>query len=104
MAAAPTDRRARRRVGARASVVPAGLAGAPIDVFFLLLPDSLVLDWAGPAEALRSANRHLEALGQPARFRLHFVSPSSQSVSSVGATLSGLAPLPAALPRPAGWC
>ena len=66
MAAAPTDRRARRRVGARASVVPAGLAGAPIDVFFLLLPDSLVLDWAGPAEALRSANRHLEALGQPA--------------------------------------
>ena len=100
MAAAPTDRRARRNGGARASVVPAGLAGAPIDVFFLLLPDSLVLDWAGPAEALRSANRHLEALGQPARFRLHFVSPTSQSVSSVGATLSGLAPLPAALPRP----
>ena len=100
MAAAPTDRRARRNEGARASVDAAGLAGAPIDVFFLLLPDSLVLDWAGPAEALRSANRHLEALGQPARFHLHFVSPTTQSVSSVGATLSGLAPLPAALPRP----
>jgi len=27
-----------------------------IDVLFLLLPGSLILDWAGPAEALRIAN------------------------------------------------
>ena len=26
------------------------------EVLFLLLPDSLILDWAGPAEALRMAN------------------------------------------------
>ena len=28
----------------------------PIPVFFVLLPGSLILDWAGPAEALRIAN------------------------------------------------
>lgn len=75
-------------------------AAAPIEVFFLLLPDSLILDWAGPAEALRSANRVLALQGQAARFRLHFIGPAAQTVSSVGATVSALAPLPAALPAP----
>lgn len=72
-----------------------------IDVYFALLPGSLALDWAGPAEALRIANQVLLAQGQPARFALHFVSPSPQSPTSVGVVLTGLAPLPATLPAPA---
>ena len=74
---------------------------AQIHVVFALLPGSLVLDWAGPAEALRIANQVLLAQGQPARFALHFVSPSPQSATSVGVVLTGLAPLPATLPTPA---
>lgn len=73
----------------------------PIHVYFALLPGSLVLDWAGPAEALRIANQALVAQGQPARFVQHFVSPTPQSVTSVGAMLTGLAPLPAPLAQPA---
>ena len=72
----------------------------PIHIYFALLPHSLLLDWAGPAEALRIANQTLRALGQPERFVLHFVSPTPQSVTSVGGTLPGLAPLPDALPQP----
>lgn len=81
---------------------PESPGGAPIEVLFLLLPDSLVLDWAGPAEALRSANRHLAALGQPPRFRLRFIGVRADARSSVGAMISGLEPLPAAIVRP-GW-
>lgn len=73
----------------------------PIHVYFALLPGSLVLDWAGPAEALRIANQALVAQGQPARFVQHFISPTPQSVTSVGAMLTGLAPLPATLAQPA---
>lgn len=71
----------------------------PIQVLFALLPGSLVLDWAGPAEALRIANQALLAHGLPPRFQLHFVSPEPESISSVGLTLAGLLPLPATLPR-----
>jgi len=73
----------------------------PIHVFFALLPGSLVLDWAGPAEALRIANQVLAAQGQAERFVLHFASPSPHAPTSVGAALAGLEPLPAALPAPA---
>lgn len=66
----------------------------PIRVLFVLLPDSLILDWAGPAEALRIANQQLWADGQPARFQLEFVGPSPITRSSVGAMLQDLAPLP----------
>jgi transcriptional regulator GlxA family with amidase domain len=74
----------------------------PIHIYFALLPHSLLLDWAGPAEALRIANQTLHTLGQPERFVLHFVSPTPQSVTSVGVMLTGLAPLPdtATLPCP----
>jgi transcriptional regulator GlxA family with amidase domain len=65
-----------------------------IDVCFALLPHSLILDWAGPAEALRIANRHLVAQGQSARFKLRFVGPRATMESSVGAQLTGLEPLP----------
>ena len=74
-----------------------------IDVFFVLLPDSLVLDWAGPAEALRIANQTLQAQGQAARFALRFVSPRPTALTSVGVSLSGLEPLPAAYPQPPCW-
>lgn len=65
-----------------------------IDVYFVLLPGSLVLDWAGPAEALRMANQVLAARGLPPRFALHFVSPCRSTVSSIGLNLTDLAPLP----------
>jgi len=73
----------------------------PIQVLFALLPDSLALDWAGPAEALRIANQALQIQGQPPRFVLRFVGPSSETVSSVGLKLSGLEALPDTLPAPA---
>jgi transcriptional regulator GlxA family with amidase domain len=75
-------------------------APAVIQVLFVLLPDSLILDWAGPAEALRIANQCLRAQGQPERFALQFVGPQADSVSSVGALLTGLQPLPTRLPSP----
>jgi transcriptional regulator GlxA family with amidase domain len=77
------------------------MSSAPAwDVLFLLLPDSLILDWAGPAEALRMANRAMAEQGRPAPFHLRFVSPQAQTISSVGVAISGLEPLPAALERP----
>lgn len=74
---------------------------APIQVYFALLPGSLILDWAGPAEALRIANRCLLANRQPVAFELHFIGPLAETESSVGATISGIQPLPATLPQPA---
>lgn len=71
-----------------------------IQVLFVLLPDSLALDWAGAAEALRLANQALQSQGKPARFELRFVGPLSQTVSSVGLMLCGLEPLPAVLLEP----
>lgn len=72
-----------------------------IRVVFVLLPHSLVLDWAGPAEALRIANQQLRAAGQPERFRIEFVSPDPAAVGSVGVTLAGLSPLPTRWDGPA---
>lgn len=65
-----------------------------VDVHVVLQPDSLILDWAGPAEALRIANQALRKHGRPAAFELHFVGPQSSTRSSVGAQITGLAPLP----------
>lgn len=65
-----------------------------IRVAFVLLPNSLALDWAGPAEALRIANQVLHSQGQPERFALEFVGPDPQAMSSVGLQLAGLQPLP----------
>ncbi len=72
----------------------------PIDVLFLLLPHSLVLDWAGPAEALRLANQALQRDGRPPRFRLRFVGPQAQTTGSVGVSISALEPLPGSLVAP----
>lgn len=69
-----------------------------IDVFFLLLPNALILDWAGPAEALRIANQLLAASGAPERFRLRFIGPQAQMATSVGVQVSGIEALPPGLP------
>jgi len=48
-----------------------------IRVVFVLLAHSLVLDWAGPAEALRIANQCLRAQGRAERFQLRFAGPQA---------------------------
>ncbi|WP_192456321.1 GlxA family transcriptional regulator [Musicola keenii] len=58
-------------------------------VYFLMLPGVLMLDVAGPAEALRLAGH----------FSLHYVSPETELQCSTGMTLSHLAPLPDELPE-----
>ena len=76
-------------------------APAPIRVVFVLQDHSLVLDWAGPAEALRIANQLLQAAGQPERFILEFAGPQAQTTGSVGITLAGITPLPSHWDGPA---
>lgn len=71
-----------------------------IRVVFALLPCSLVLDWAGPAEALRIANQVLAARGLPPQFELHFAGFAPDAASSVGVQLTGLSALPEQLPSP----
>jgi transcriptional regulator GlxA family with amidase domain len=75
----------------------------PLDVYFVLPRGSLILDWAGPAEAFRIANLELMdgEPAQPPAFALHFVAPESTALSSVGALIAGLAPLPEAIAKPA---
>ena len=83
----------------------AGLS-TPIRVAFVLLPGSLILDWAGPAEALRIANQCLVARGQAPAFEMRFVGPQAQATSSVGAQLCDIQPLPdlaSAAPSPPTW-
>ena len=69
-------------------------AAVPIQVWFVLQQHSLVLDWAGPAEALRIANQLLRAAGQPERFQIRFAGAAPQATGSVGVTLANLEPLP----------
>ncbi|HTD07114.1 GlxA family transcriptional regulator [Undibacterium sp.] len=59
-------------------------------VYFLLLPDTLLIDMAGPADALLFANRYQ----QEVHFDLKFISPFPQIRTSVGLQLGELAPLP----------
>ncbi len=73
-----------------------------IDVLFLVLPDSLLLDLAGPAEAFRLTNQQLAHADKPAAFRMRFVGPLPEVASSVGLSLSRIEPLPAELP-PRCW-
>lgn len=72
----------------------------PITLHFVLLPGSLILDWAGPAEAFRIANQLLAAGGRPGRFDLRFVGPQPGPATSVGIRVAGVEPLPARLPSP----
>src|SRR5258707_9860606 len=71
-----------------------------IDCLFVIAPQSLLQDIAGPAEALRLANLHRERRGQPPRFRLRFAGPDSRPPTSGGVTLAGLHAVPAPLDAP----
>jgi transcriptional regulator GlxA family with amidase domain len=61
-------------------------------VWFVLTPPVLLLDYAGPAEALRMATQS----GAP--FDLHHCAPLPRVTTSIGPALDGLDPLPDALP------
>jgi transcriptional regulator GlxA family with amidase domain len=71
-----------------------------IDVLFVIVRQSLLLDIAGPAEAFRLANLHREACGLPPRFRLGFSGPAATLPTSVGLVLGDLVPLPEQLSAP----
>ena len=71
-----------------------------IDVLFVIVPHSLLLDIAGPAEAFRLANQHRELRGLSPRFRLRFAAPTPTLPTSVGLALVELEPLPERLSGP----
>lgn len=71
-----------------------------IDALFVIAPHSLLLDIAGPAEALRLANLHLDRRGLPPRFRLRFAGPLARMPTSVGLALAELEALPRQISRP----
>jgi transcriptional regulator GlxA family with amidase domain len=71
-----------------------------IDALFVIAPNSLLLDIAGPAEAFRLANLHRAARGLPPRFRLRFAGSTSSVQTSVGLSLAQLEPLPTRLTTP----
>ncbi len=75
-------------------------AKAAIDVVFVVSAHTLLLDLAGPAEALRLANQHLRRHGAREPFRLRYAGPEASCASSVGLTFAGLEPLPEMLERP----
>ena len=64
-----------------------------IDVLFVIVPHSLLLDIAGPAEAFRLANQHRELRGLSPRFRLRFAGPAATpaDIRRAGARRSGAA-------------
>ncbi len=64
------------------------------EVLFVVLPQVVLLDLAGPADAFRNAARHA-----PGAYRLRFIAPRPDVRAAVGLTLAGLEPLPARLPR-----
>jgi transcriptional regulator GlxA family with amidase domain len=70
-----------------------------IDVLFVILPETLLLDLAGPAEAFRIANQRLRRRGRAPAFALRFVGPQAQCATSIGAALAAVEPLPDMLSR-----
>src|SRR5689334_9815616 len=73
-----------------------------IDILFVIVPHSLLLDIAGPAEAFRLANQHRGRRGLPARFRLRFTAPNKMQETSVGLSIAAMEPLPKEL-RTTTW-
>ncbi|MGH8267741.1 MAG: GlxA family transcriptional regulator [Steroidobacteraceae bacterium] len=62
------------------------------DVVFALLPNVVLLDVAGPADAFRNAERQVAG-----SYRLRFVSPAPSVTAAAGLSLSALETLPAQL-------
>lgn len=75
-------------------------AAAPVDVLFIVLPETLLLDLAGPAEAFRLANQQLRRQGRTPLWQLRYAGPQTEVDSSVGLQLAQIEPLPATLQRP----
>jgi transcriptional regulator GlxA family with amidase domain len=73
-----------------------------IDVLFVIAPNSLLLDIAGPAEAFRLANLHRARRGLAPCFNLRFVGQVPKVVTSVGVPIADLEPLPQTL-RTTTW-
>lgn len=65
-----------------------------IPVFMVVPPRALLLDVAGPMEALRKANMEQATV----RFTVAFVGPADTTISSIGLDVTGIAPLPETLP------
>ena len=69
-----------------------------LHVFLVITPNVLMLDYAGPAEALRMARD----MGAP--LELQACVPVTEVPTSLGTRLAGLLPLPASLPANSlGW-
>jgi transcriptional regulator GlxA family with amidase domain len=64
------------------------------EVVFALLPNAILLDIAGPAEAFRTANRLV-----PGSYSLRYVGSTRTVDSAVGLKLAALRPLPRKLPE-----
>jgi transcriptional regulator GlxA family with amidase domain len=62
------------------------------EVVFVLLPEVVLLDVAGPAEAFRNAEAQV-----PGSYRARYVSPVPQLRAAAGLTVAALEPLPAQL-------
>ncbi|MCW7541147.1 helix-turn-helix domain-containing protein [Aquabacterium sp. A7-Y] len=75
-------------------VASAGAIAGCIDVLFVIAPDSILLDIAGPAEAFRLANLHRARRGLPPRYQLRFSGPMPSLTTSVPLALAGLETLP----------
>ncbi|CAM2787024.1 MULTISPECIES: GlxA family transcriptional regulator [Pseudomonas] len=71
-----------------------------VPVLFVLLPNVLMLDLAGPAEVLRLAAQAEDPAAID--FDLQYVSPVQSLQTSIGLPLTGLAPLPPTL-APGTW-
>lgn len=65
-----------------------------IPVLMVVPPRALLLDIAGPMEVLRKANLEQDAV----RFDVTYVGPASEASSSIGLSVTGIEPLPDALP------
>lgn len=72
------------------------IADAPrrVPVYVVVPPRALLLDIAGPVEALRGANRVQDQI----RFDVAWIGPQAGVTSSIGLQLAGIAPLPVRLP------
>lgn len=67
---------------------------SPVPVVFIVLEGIVLLDLAGPAEALRVANKLV-----PGSFEVHYCAPTPELGTGLpGLNLSGLQPLPQSLP------
>lgn len=64
-----------------------------VDVYCVLLPRFLLLDFAGPAEAFRLANDY------GGKFRLHLIGPEPTPNSSLGLPVHAVEALPERVPE-----